>query len=71
MDVEGNGRAARRHLDRCTAAVWEISGGDGGAHWGAAEDDIAGGEAACNRAHRSDRALQTVLGWLGISDHVR
>ena len=43
--VEANGSAAWCDIDESAAAVWWVSGDKGVAGWGAAEDDIACGEA--------------------------
>ena len=48
-----------------------MSGGEGCARRGAAEDDIAGREADGNRAHRPGRSLRGVLGRIVLSNHVR
>ena len=42
-----------------------------GARRGTAEDDIAGGEAGGNRAHRPGSPLPPVNEWIGVTDHVR
>ena len=51
--------------------MWWMFGGEGCAGWGAAEDDIARGEAHGDGAHRPRRPLRGVNGRLGLPDHVR
>ena len=46
-------------------------GGEGRASWGAADDDIARGEAYGDGPHRPGRSLRGVHGLVLLSDHVR
>ena len=51
--------------------MWWMFGGEGRASWGAAEDDIARGEAYGDGAHRPGRSLRGVHGRVHLSDQVR